>query len=99
MLFRSWRSAAVVAGACAILGLSVFSQNTRPAPSKTFPIPPQKVLDFQHHAVAGDLQMVVKMATEDTSLINSRGREGQTALTQALVSVSPRGRDEALWLL
>ncbi len=95
-------AAAVVVGALAVLPLLAFQigQATKyPTAFPTYPVPPQKVLDFQQAAVAGQLEIMVKMAVQDPSMINVRGREGQTALTQALSSVSPRGRDEALWLV
>ncbi len=89
---------ATVLGAVAVLPLAAFQVSDQ-APRKTYPIPSPEVMTFLNYATSGRIDQVVKMATDDPSLINARAREGQTALYEALVSLSPRGHDVALWLI
>ena len=84
--------------ALAALPLAAF-QLAQPGEQKTFPVPEKHVQDFQYAVTAGWYDQMVKLATADASLINSRAREGQTPLYLAVTSWSKLGPAEARWLL
>jgi beta-lactamase regulating signal transducer with metallopeptidase domain/ankyrin repeat protein len=91
-------TAVIFAGVLAVLPLAAF-QIGESTKQQIWPIPNAKVQEFQYAVAAGWLDKMVKMATEDPSLINSRAREGQTPLTHALGSMSKLGPAEAQWLI